>query len=137
MKRVILASIVPLLLTACVAHRDLRSETELERDTEIWTRAHLVQVVKSPDQLLDCSRLGVVSERYCDSPAGDPAKRPMGAAWPEYVLKFRTAELGGDAALVCVPVRKWKGDLSESRVLGEAYLCGEPALMTASRSLKK
>ena len=137
MKRIILAAIVPLLLTACVAHRDLRTEIELERDTEIWTRAHLVHVAMSPDQLKDCSSLGVVSERYFDSPAGDPAKRPMGTAWPEYVLKFKTAELGGNAALVCAPVKRWTGDLNERRVLGEAYFCGEPALITASRSFKK
>jgi hypothetical protein len=137
MKRIILAAIVPLLLTACVANRDLRTETELERDTEIWTRAHLVEVATSPDQLMDCSPLGVVSERYFDAPAGDPAKRPMGTAWPEYVLRFKTAELGGNAALVRAPVKKWTGELSEWRVLGEAYLCGEPALITASRSFKK
>ena len=77
-----------------------------------------------------------MSERYYDGPPGDPAKRPMGAAWPEYVLRFKTAQLGGDAALVCDPIRKWTGDLIESRVLGEAYLCGGPVLTTASQGLK-
>jgi hypothetical protein len=137
MKRIIFAAIVPLLLTACATHRDLRTQTELERDTEIWTRAHLVRVAMSPDQLRDCSPLGVVSERYFDGPPGDPAKRPMGATWPEYVLRFKTAELGGNAALVCAPVRKWTGELNEWRLLGEAYFCGGPALTTASQGLKK
>ena len=86
---------------------------------------------------MDCSALGVVSERFYDGPPADPAKRPMGAAWPEYVLRFRTAQLGGNAALVCGPIKKWTGQLVESRVLGEAYLCAEPALIAASRSFKK
>jgi hypothetical protein len=56
----------------------------------------------------------------------------MGSAWPEYILRFKTAQLGGDAALVCPPIKKWSGELNESRVLGEAYLCGQPVLKTAS-----
>jgi hypothetical protein len=78
-----------------------------------------------------------VSERYYDGPPGDPAKRPMGAAWPEYILRFKTAQLGGNAALVSAPIKKWTGQLTEWRVLGEAYLCGQPALTTASQELKK
>ena len=133
----ILAAVVPLLLTGCVVHRDLRTQTELDRDGEIWTRAQRVRVAMSPDQVMNCSPLGVVSERSYDGPPGDPAKRPMGAAWPEYILKFRTAQLGGNAALVCTPIKKWTGQLVERRVLGEAYLCGEPALTTASQGFGK
>lgn len=137
MKRIILAAIVPLLLTGCFTHRDLRTQIELDRDAEIWTRAHGVRVAINPEQLKECSPLGVVSERAYDGPPGDPAKRPMDTAWPEHVLRFKTAELGGNAALICAPIKKWTGPLTEWRVLGEAYLCGEPALITASRSFKK
>jgi hypothetical protein len=128
----ILAVVVALLLTGCVAHRDLRTQTELDRDAEIWTRAHGLRVTVSPDQLRDCSSLGVVREQYYEGPPGDPLNRPMGAAWPEYILRFKTAQLGGNAALVCPPIKKWSGELNELRVLGEAYLCGEPVLRTAS-----
>jgi hypothetical protein len=137
MKRIILATVVPLLLTGCVTHRELRTQTELDRDGEIWTRAHHVRVATSPDQLLGCSPLGVVSERSYDGPPGDPERRPMDAVWPEYILKFRTAQLGGNTALLCAPIKKWTGQLVERRVLGEAYLCGEPALTTAFQGLKK
>jgi hypothetical protein len=137
MKRILLAAIVPLLLAGCVTHPDLRTQAELDRDSEVWTRAHGVRVAIDPDQLKECSPLGVVSERYYDGPPGDPAKRPMGAAWPEYVLRFKTAQLGGNAAVVSVPIKRWTGQLNEWRVLGEAYLCGETTLITASRSLTK
>ncbi len=137
MKRIIFAAVVPLLLTGCATRPELRTQTELDRDAEIWARAHDVRVVLSSDQLTDCSPLGVVSERFYDGPPGDPAKRPMGVAWPEYILRFKTAQLGGNAALICAPVKKWTGQLIEWRVLGEAYLCGEPTLITASRGFKK
>jgi hypothetical protein len=137
MKRFFLGVVVPLLLTGCVTHPELRTQAELDRDGEIWTRAHRVRVAMSADQLTDCSPLGVVSERSYDGPPGDPARRPMDAAWPEYILKFRTAQLGGNAALVCAPIKTWTGQLNERRVLGEAYLCGEPAWTTASQGLKK
>jgi hypothetical protein len=131
MKRIILAVAVALLLTGCVTYRDPRTQTELDRDAEIWTRAHSLRVAMSPDQLKDCSSLGVVSERYYEGPPGDPMKRPMGAAWPEYILRFKTAQLGGDAALASPTIKKWTGELSDWRVLGEAYLCVQPALTTA------
>jgi hypothetical protein len=137
MKGIIPAVVALLLLTGCVTHRDLRTQTELDRDAEIWTRAHGLRVAISPDQLKDCSSLGVVMERYYDGPPGDPAKRPMGAAWPEYILRFKTAQLGGNAALVGAPIKKWTGQLNEWRALGEAYLCGEPALTTASQGFQK
>jgi hypothetical protein len=133
MKRISLAAIVALLLTGCVTSRDPRTQTELDRDADTWTRAHRLRVAISSDQMKDCSSLGVVSERYYDGPPGDPAKRPMGAAWPEYILRFKTAQLGGNAALVSAPIKKWTGRLEEWRVLGEAYLCGEPLLTTASQ----
>jgi|GEM_PF-3504903 len=136
MKRIILAVAVALLLTGCATYRNPRTQTQLDRDAEIWTRAHGLRVAFSPDQLKDCSSLGVVSELYYDGPPGDPAKRPMGAVWTEYVLRFKTAQLGGNAALVSAPIKKWTGGLNEWRVLGEAYLCGEPALTTASRGFK-
>jgi hypothetical protein len=137
MKRILLAAIVPLLFAGCVTHPDLRTQAELDRGSELWTRAHAVRVAIDPEQFRDCSLLGVVSEQSYDGPPGDPAKRPMGSAWPEYVLRFKTAQLGGNAALVCAPIRKWTGQLSESRVLGEAYLCGGPARTTASRGFWK
>ena len=137
MKRIIFAVVAPLLLAGCATHRDLRTQTELDRDTDIWARAHGVRVVLSSDQLTECSALGVVSEQYYDGPPSDPAKRPMSVAWPEYILRFKTAQLGGNAALICAPVKKWTGQLIEWRVLGEAYLCGEPTLITASRGFKK
>jgi hypothetical protein len=137
MKRILLAAVVPLLLTGCVTHPELRTQAELDRDGEIWTRAHRVRVAVSPDQLMDCSPLGVVSERFFEGPPGDPAKRPMGAAWPEYILRFKTAQLGGNAALVCAPIKRWTGQLDERRVLGEAYLCGEPALTAAFQGFRK
>jgi len=130
-KRILLAAVVTLLLTGCVAHRDLRTQAELDQDAEIWTLAHDLRVTVSQDQVKDCSSLGVVSESYFEGPPGDPLKRPMGAAWPEYILRFKTAQLGGDAALLCRPIRRWSGELNESRVLGEAYLCGQPVLTAA------
>jgi hypothetical protein len=134
MKKIILPGVVALLLTGCATYRDPRPQTELDRDSEIWTHAHGLRVAISPDQLTDCSSLGVVSEHYFEAPPGDPVKRPMGAAWPEYILRFKTAQLGGDAALANPHIKKWTGelDLRESRVLGEAYLCSQPALATAS-----
>jgi hypothetical protein len=137
LRRIVLAAAAALLLTGCVTSRDLRTQTELDWDAEIWTRAHDLRVATSPDQLGDCTWLGVVSERYFEGPPGDPAKRPMSTAWPEYILRFKTAQLGGNAALVSVPVKKWTGDLSEWRVLGEAYRCGEPALTAASQAFNK
>jgi hypothetical protein len=123
---------VALLLTGCATYPDPRTQTELDRDAEIWTRAYGLRVTISTDQLKDCSSLGMVSERYYEGPPGDPVKRPMGAAWPEYILRFKTAQLGGNAALVSPAIKKWTGELDQSRVLGEAYLCDQPALTTAS-----
>jgi hypothetical protein len=139
MKRISLAVAAALLLTGCVTHPDLRTQPELDRDAGIWSRAHGLRVAISPDQLKDCSSLGVVSERYYEGPPGDPANRPMGAAWPEYILRFKTAQLGGDTALANPHIKKWTGELNlnESRVLGEAYFCGAPALTTASQGFEK
>ncbi len=133
----LLAAVGVLLLTGCVTYRDSRTQTELDRDTDTWTRAHGLRVAVSPDQLKNCSSLGVVSERYYEGPPGDPAKRPMGTAWPEYVLRFKTAQLGGNAAFLRPTITKWSGELNESRVLGEAYSCGPPALTTASREVTR
>lgn len=133
MKRIILAAVVALLLTGCFTYRDLRSQPERDRDAEIWTRAHGLRVAMRPDQLKGCSSLGIVSERYYEGPPGDPVKRPMGAPWAEYLLRFKTAQLGGNAALASSTIKKWTDQpLNESRVLGEAYLCGQPAVVTAS-----
>lgn len=137
MERILFVVFVSLLLTGCALSRDTRTQPDLDRDAEIWTRAHGLQLAVSPDQLKECSSLGVVSERYYEGPPGDPVKRPMDAAWPEYVLRFKTAQLGGNAALASAPIKKWTGQLNESRVLGEAYLCGEPTLTTASRGFRK
>jgi len=132
MKKIILTVAVALLLTGCVKYRELRTQTELDRDAEIWTRAHGLRVATSPDQVKDCSSLGMVSEHFFEGPPGDPLNRPMGAAWPEYILRFKTAQLGGDAAIAMSPVKKWAGQLNEIRMLGEAYLCRQPVLTTAS-----
>ena len=135
MKTIILAVVAASLLTGCATSRDPRLQTELDRDAEIWTRAHGVRVAISSDQVMDCSSLGAVSEHYFEAPPGDPGKRPMGAAWPEYILRFKTAQLGGDTALANPHIKRWTGEpnLRESRVLGEAYLCRQPALTTASQ----
>ena len=132
MKKITLTVAVALLLTGCVKYRELRTQTELDRDAEIWTRAHGLRVATSPDQVKDCSSLGTVSERFFEGPPSDPLNRPMGAAWPEYILRFKTAQLGGDAALATSPIKKWAGQLDEIRMLGEAYLCRQPVLTTAS-----
>ena len=132
MKSIILAVVAALLFTGCVKYRELRTQTELDRDAEVWTRAHGLRVATSPDQVKDCSSLGMVSERYFEGPPRDPLNRPMGAAWPEYILRFKTAQLGGDAALATFPVKRWAGQLNEIRMLGEAYLCRQPPLTTAS-----
>ena len=137
MERILFAVVVSLLITGCITYRETRTQTDLDRDAEIWTRAHGLRVAMSTDQLKECSSLGVVSERYYEGPPGDPAKRPMGAAWPEYLLRFKTAQLGGNAALASAPIKEWTGQLNERRVLGEAYLCGEPAVTTASRGFGK
>jgi hypothetical protein len=79
----------------------------------------------------------VVQERYYEDPPGDPAKRPMGAPWPEYVLRFKTAQLGGNTALATASLKEWTGQLTESRVLGEAYLCGQAPLTTAFAGIKR
>jgi len=137
MKSIILTAVAALLLSGCVAYRDPRTQTELDRDADIWTRAHNLRVALSPEVLKGCSSLGAVSERYFEGPPGDPAKRPMGSAWPEYILRFKTAQLGGNTALASAPIQKWTGDLNQSRVLGEAYLCGEPSLITASHGFRR
>jgi hypothetical protein len=132
MKRISFAVVAVLLLAGCATRRDARTLTEIDRDTEIWTRAHGLRIAIAPEQFKDCSSLGVVSEFYYEGPPSDPAKRPMRVAWPEYLLRFKTARLGGNAALLSSPITKWTGPLNERRVLGEAYLCEEPALRTAA-----
>jgi hypothetical protein len=132
MKKIILTVAVALLLAGCVKYRELRTQTELDRDADTWTRAHGLRVATSPDQVKDCSSLGTVSEHYFEGPPGDPLNRPMGAAWPEYILRFKTAQLGGNAALATSPIKKWAGQLNEIRMLGEAYLCRQPVLTAAS-----
>jgi hypothetical protein len=133
MKRLILALVAALLLTGCAVHRDLRTQSELDRDAEIWTRAHAVRVTTAPGQVDGCSSLGVVNDRYYEGPAVDPMKRPMGGTWAEYMLRFKTARRGGNAAVMSSAIDKWTGRLDQSRVLGEAYLCGQPAFTTASQ----
>lgn len=127
MKRLLLAPVAVLLLTSCAAHRDLRTQSELDRDVEIWTRAHCVRVTTAPGQIDGCSSLGVVNDHYYEGPAVDPMKRPMGGTWAEYMLRFKTAQRGGDVAVMNSVIDKWTGRLEQSRVLGEAYLCDRPA----------
>jgi hypothetical protein len=133
MKKIVLGAAVASLLTRCVTSRDPRTQPELDRDAEIWTRAYRLQVATAPDTVSGCRSLGVVSEHYFEGPPRDPLNRPMGRIWVESVLRFKTAQLGGDTALLSPTIRKWSGELNESRLLGEAYLCGQPALTTASQ----
>ena len=129
-----LLGLLALSLAGCVASRDLRTQAERDRDAEIWTRAHSLRVSIARNQLEGCTQLGVVSEHYYEDVPSDPMKRPVGVAWPEHVLRFKTAQLGGNAALMSAAIEKWKQDqLNQSRVLGEAYLCRQPTSTTASR----
>jgi hypothetical protein len=132
-RRFALGAAVTILLTACATSRDSRTPAELERDAETWTRAHDLKVATAPEQIQGCTSLGTVSERYFEGPPDDPLKRPMSRNWAEHVLRFKTASLGGDTAYLCPSIRKWSGELQESRVLGEAYLCRQPSVATASR----
>jgi len=124
---------VTLLLTACATSRDARTPAELERDAETWTRAHDLRIATAPEQIQGCTSLGTVSERYFEGPPGDPLKRPTTRNWAEHVLRFKTALMGGDTAYLCPSIRKWSGELQESRILGEAYVCRQLAIATASR----
>jgi hypothetical protein len=127
------AGIVSLLLTACAINRDTRTQAEKDRDAEIWTHALSLPVVtmNARDQLIECKRLGVVSERYYEDVPSDPMKRTAKMAWPEHMLRFKTVQLGGNAALMNTPVDKWKPDeLVQSRVLGEAWRCHQPTIAT-------
>lgn len=120
-----------LLLTACAIPRDTRTQAEKERDAEIWTHALSLPVVAARDQLGECKRIGVVSERYFEDVPSDPMKRAARMPWPEHMLRFKTAALGGNAALMNTPVEKWKQDeLVQSRVLGEALHCSQPTIAT-------
>lgn len=128
------AAAISLLLTACATNRDTRTQDQKERDAEIWTRAHSLRVASAQGQLTGCSQLGVVSERYYEDVPPDPVKKTERMAWPEHVLRFKTAQLGGNAALISPVIERWKQDeLHQSRVLGQAYLCRQPASTTASR----
>ena len=125
----IAAAALALTVAACATQRDTRTPAELRRDTEIWTRAKELQVVSGTSQVKGCTSLGIVSEQYFEGPPSDPLKRPTNRSWPEHVLRYKTATLGGDTAYLCPSIRKWSGsDLNESRVLGEAYRCEQPAL---------
>jgi hypothetical protein len=125
------AAIVSLSLTACAIPRDSRTQAEKDRDAEIWTQALSMQVVNSRNQLTECKELGVVTEQYFEDVPSDPMKRSAGMAWPEHMLRFKTAQLGGNAALMNTPIDRWKqDDLVQSRVLGEAWSCHQPTIAT-------
>jgi hypothetical protein len=122
-----------LLLTACAMNRDTRTQAEKDRDAELWTHALSLPVVIARDQLEDCKSLGVVSERYYEDVPPDPMKRTTKMPWPEHMLRFKTVELGGNAARINPRIDKWKQDdlvLVQSRVLGEALRCHQPTLAT-------
>ena len=121
------------LLTACATSRDLRTPAELQRDAETWSRAEDLRVTTSAGQVQGCASLGVVTEHYFENPPSDPLKRPMPRYWPERVLRYKTARLGGDTAYLCPKIRKWSENLQQSRVLGEAFRCDRPEMTTASR----
>jgi hypothetical protein len=125
--------LVTLFLTVtCAATRDPRSPGELKRDAETWTRAGELRVVTGSERIYGCKSLGIVTEHYYEGPPDDPLKRPPSRNWAEKVLRYKTAELGGDAAYLCPTIRKWSGDLNESRVLGEAFRCGETEPLVAA-----
>ena len=125
------AGVVAFLLTACATNRDTRTQAEKDRDAELWTHALSLPVVVAQDQLADCTRLGVVSERYYEDVPPDPMKRTAKMPWPEHMLRFKTVQLGGNAALMNTPIHKWKpDDLVQSRVLGEAWRCHQPTIAT-------
>jgi hypothetical protein len=126
-------SAASILTVACAASRDLRTPADLERDTETWTRADELRIVTGAEHLYGCKSLGVVTEHYFEGPPADPLKRPVGLNWTESVLRYKTAALGGNAAYLCPTIRKWSGDLNESRELGEAYRCNDTGVVTASR----
>lgn len=117
-----------LLLVACATTRDPRTPAELKRDAEVWTRAKQLRIVSENNPVAGCTSLGIVSERYFEDPPSDPLKRPMVRSWPEHVLRYKTASLGGDTAYLCPTIRRWSGELNESRVLGEAYRCDQASL---------
>ena len=100
----------------------------MNRDAEIWTRAKELRVVSGTSQVLGCRSLGIVSEQYFEDPPPDPLRRPVVRSWPEHVLRYKTASLGGDTAYLCPTIRRWSGELNESRVLGEAYHCATPTV---------
>jgi hypothetical protein len=107
------------------------AQAEKDRDSEIWTQALSLQVAVAESQLAKCERLGVVSESYYEDVPSDPMKRTARMPWPEHMLRFKTAQLGGNAALMKTPVDKWKQDeLVQSRVLGEALRCTQPTIAT-------
>ena len=125
------AGIVALLLTACAMNRDTRTQAEKDRDAETWTHALSLPIVIARDQVADCKSLGVVSERYYEDVPSDPMKRTEKMPWPEHMLRFKTAQLGGNAARINPRIDKWKqDDLVQSRVLGEALRCHQPAIAT-------
>ena len=128
------AGIASLLLTACaIAPRDTRTLAEKNRDAELWTHALSLPVVIAQDQLADCKSLGVVSERYYEDVPPDPMKRTEKMPWPEHMLRFKTAQLGGNAARINPRIDKWKpDDLVQSRALGEALRCHQPTLAIRS-----
>ena len=132
MRRILFgAGILCLLLTACAMNRDTRTQVEKDRDAEIWTHALSLPVVVAQDQLAECKTLGVVSERYYEDVPSDPMKRTTKMPWPEHMLRFKTVQLGGNAALMNPQIDKWKqDDLVQSRVLGEALHCHQPTIAT-------
>src|SRR5258706_5228564 len=132
MKGVLIGTgLVAVLLVACAINRDTRTQAEKDRDAETWTHALSLPVVIARVQVADCKSLGVVSERYYEDVPSDPMKRTEKMPWPEHMLRFKTAQLGGNAALINTPIHKWKPDeLVQSRVLGEALRCHQPAIAT-------
>ena len=123
--------ILSLLLSACAINRDTRTQAEKDRDAELWTHALSLPVVVARDQLSECTRLGVVSERYYEDVPPDPMKRTAKMPWPEHMLRFKTVQLGGNAAVMNTSIHKWKPDeLVQTRVLGEAWRCLQPTIAT-------
>jgi hypothetical protein len=120
-RRLLLA--VSVVALGCVSSRDHRTESELARDAELWTKAAAIRVTLNPEQVKGCESLGLIAQAYGEGLPLDPQGRPFpGGSWGEYVLRFKAAQLGADSALMSQGLP----GPSESGTVGEAYRCSAP-----------
>ncbi|SRR6266496_474251 len=136
--------LVAAFFIGCATYQDSRSQAEKDRDAEIWQKAEGVRLTLSSDQVRGCRSLGIVNEGWPEglptNPTGNPISRP-GEAWERTVLRFKTAQMGGNAAVVLSPPEWLTGGKESkpsgrtdspltagpvprhSRPIGEAYIC--------------